>query len=606
MTDDLGRGTWRERLHAWWQVLGLAFRASPGRSVLAVVAGASSMLWTPLLAIVVATFTDGVVTGDLGRGRVSVWLLLGMCVVQAAIGGLGFPLRMHVRELTGQRLDQELMELATGIDGVAHFEQGRYADRLATLRENRGMLAGAFDAATMNLLTLATIAFSVGYLTRIDRVLLLLPVFGIPAVLLSSRTSRRFERTQDELAPEMRLFRRLFDIGVSPVAGRELRVFGSAAALRDRHLEASRTFERTWLRTSLRNLVDGLLGRLAFSLAFVVALALLLRAAARGDASAGEVAGGVLMAGTVQGQVLQVVQMAAWGRRTAESARRFAWLRGHARAEAREVAARPTAPVPERLVDGIRMERVRFAYPDTDVDVLGGVDLHLPAGAIVAVVGDNGAGKSTLVKLLTRMYLPTDGRILVDGTDLAHVPAAAWRERLSAGFQDHARFELVARTSVGLGRTADVDDDARVRDALERAASADVLEALPESLDTVLGRGFADGHEPSGGQWQKLALGRAMMRPDPLLLVLDEPTAALDAEVEHALFERWSTAARDLGRRTGAITVLVSHRFSTVRAADLIVVVAADGIAEVGTHDELLAAGGTYAELFELQASSYR
>jgi ATP-binding cassette subfamily B protein len=221
-------------------------------------------------------------------------------------------------------------------------------------------------------------------------------------------------------------------------------------------------------------------------------------------------------------------------------------------------------------------------------------------------VGDNGAGKTTLVKLLCRFYEPTTGTITVDGVDLRDFPVTEWRARISAGFQDFGRWKLLARESVGVGEPAHAGDDAALRGALERAAAPELPELLPRGFDTQLGRDFQDGVELSLGQWQKVALGRAMMRTAPLLLVLDEPTASLDAATEHALFERFAGAARGVAARSGAITILVSHRFSTVRMADLILVVAGGRIAEAGEHAALVRAGGLYAQLYELQARAYR
>jgi ATP-binding cassette, subfamily B, bacterial len=238
--------------------------------------------------------------------------------------------------------------------------------------------------------------------------------------------------------------------------------------------------------------------------------------------------------------------------------------------------------------------------------VLSGVDLTIPAGSTVAFVGDNGAGKTTLVKLLARLYRPTAGRITVDGVDLSMLDVEQWRARLSAGFQDFMRFEFVAGETVGVGDLTRVEDRPAAREALERARSGDVIGQLPSGLDTQLGTTFPDGIQPSGGQWQKLALGRAMMRSEPLVLLLDEPTASLDADAEHRLFEAQSAAAKALGARTGAITVLVSHRFSTTRTADLILVVQDGRVTQYGSHDQLIAAGGLYAELYSLQAEAYR
>jgi ATP-binding cassette subfamily B protein len=248
---------------------------------------------------------------------------------------------------------------------------------------------------------------------------------------------------------------------------------------------------------------------------------------------------------------------------------------------------------------------VDFRYPGTDRIVLAGVNLHLPAGSTVAIVGENGAGKSTLVKLLCRFYEPTSGTITADGSDLTRIPLGQWRERIAAGFQDFARFEFVARQTVGVGDLPFVDEQPAVEAALDRAHAGDVVGRLEQGLSTQLGKSYTEGTELSGGQWQKLALGRAMMREMPLLLVLDEPTSALDAEAEHALFERYAEGARRVGEATGGITVLVSHRFSTVRMADLILVVADGRIVEAGPHPQLMRNRGLYSELYDLQASAY-
>jgi len=244
--------------------------------------------------------------------------------------------------------------------------------------------------------------------------------------------------------------------------------------------------------------------------------------------------------------------------------------------------------------------------------VLEDVNLDLKRGSVVALVGENGAGKTTLVKLLARLYQPDQGRILIDGTDLAQISVPDWRRRLAGAFQDFFRFEFRARHTVGLGDVARLDDEPAVATAVDRAGADDVVARLAVGLETQLGPTWPGGVEVSFGQWQKLALARGFMRDDPLLLVLDEPTAALDAETEHALFERYAAAAR-IRKRDGLgdsprdrITILVSHRFSTVRMADLIVVLDGARVAEVGTHEELMAKGGQYAELYGIQAAAYR
>ena len=266
--------------------------------------------------------------------------------------------------------------------------------------------------------------------------------------------------------------------------------------------------------------------------------------------------------------------------------------------------------MPERLTDGIRFEHVTFSYPGTSRPALEDVTLEIPAGTVVAIVGENGAGKSTLVKLLTRMYQPTSGRILVDAVELSRMPAEQWRARVAGAFQDFFRFEFPVHQTVGLGDLPRIEDRGAVHAAVERAGADDVIEKLNAGLDTQLGPTWPGGVEVSFGQWQKLALARGFMRENPLLLVLDEPTAALDAETEHALFERYAAAARNGDRgptdSQGRITLLISHRFSTVRMADLIIVLQGARVAETGSHEELMARRGPYSELYGIQAAAYR
>jgi ATP-binding cassette subfamily B protein len=266
--------------------------------------------------------------------------------------------------------------------------------------------------------------------------------------------------------------------------------------------------------------------------------------------------------------------------------------------EDRQGAKPPSRQVREG--GGIVIEDLGFKYPGKDAWALRHVNLEIPAGASVALVGENGAGKTTLVKLLTRLYDPTEGRILLDGKDLKEWDPDALRSRFGVLFQDYNQYQLKVRENVGLGSVAHLEDAPRIERAVERGGAAELVKALPGGLDAPLGRWFQDGTELSGGQWQKVALARAFMREESDILVLDEPTAALDAQAEHAVFERFRELAH------GRTTIVISHRFPTVRMAQKIVVLQDGGIVEEGTHDELVARGGKYARMFALQAEGYR
>jgi ATP-binding cassette subfamily B protein len=249
---------------------------------------------------------------------------------------------------------------------------------------------------------------------------------------------------------------------------------------------------------------------------------------------------------------------------------------------------------------GITLEGVGFRYPQKEAWALRGISLFIPSGQRVALVGGNGAGKTTLIKLLTRLYEPTEGRILLDGRDLRDWDSAALLGRFGVVFQDYNQYQLTLKENVSFGSVGHVNDITRVANAVDRGGATELVHGLSHGLETQLGHWFKDGVELSGGQWQKVALARAFMREEADILVLDEPTAALDADAEHAVFDRFHELAK------GRTTFVISHRFPTVRMADRILVLAEGAIVEEGTHEELVAKDGTYSRMFALQAEGYR
>jgi len=433
-------------------------------------------------------------------------------------------------------------------------------------------------------------------LVSIHPLLGLLAVFALPTVCASTWRPA-VEQKADQLgASQRRLARHLFQTATTAPPGKEVRVMRIGERLMRERREA---LDRWYRPVAAARWGTALWQALAWAIF-----------------GAGYVGGVVLVSSLASATPGQVVLVLAAGARLSayigatvgeigflrgfwlEGARRLAWLEDYAAA----VVENADTPAPVRIAQGIRFDHVSFAYPGTERLVLDDVNLELKPGSVVAIVGENGAGKSTLVKLLCRLYQPSRGRILVDGVDLARIRAAEWRERLAGAFQDFFRFEFRAGQTVGLGDLPRLEDEFAVSAAVARAGAEDVIGKLASGLGTQLGPTWPQGVEVSFGQWQKLALARAFMRDGPLVLVLDEPTAALDAETEHALFERYAAAVRGNGR----ITILVSHRFSTVRMADLIVVLDGARAVEVGSHEQLMQKGGQYAELYRIQAAAYR
>ncbi|GGK72866.1 ATP-binding cassette domain-containing protein [Mangrovihabitans endophyticus] len=532
-------------------------------------------------------------------------------LLAAAIGALAYALiasaqrvqhnlQVDLTERVDLVLCQRLNAMTAGAPTLEHLERTDFLDRLSQIRSSTETLAGACWGAISGASSLLSLGLSAWLLAGVHPVLCALVLLAVPPLYFSRRASALLARARDESAEGERRERRLHRLCTSPGAAKELRISGSD---QDVDRRASDYWDGVTVRL-VRAMRAASLWQIAgwagFAVGYLAALAFVADEVSQGRGTPGDLLMVASLSAYLRTQLSTTVtglSQLAEGRHTI---RHLRWLQAHTRQQAH----RGTTPAPERLTDGIRLSGVTFTYPGTDQPVLRNVDLHLPAGSTVAVVGINGAGKTTLVKLLTGMYEPAQGDVLVDGVPLREMRLEDWRARTTAAFQDFFTLEGRVLHTVGVGDVPRVDDAAAVGAAVEAAQAGEVVERLPHGLDAMLGRTFG-GPELSHGQWQKLALSRALMRTGPLLAVLDEPTAALDPQVEHELYAQFTGPGRPANSSVGGITLLVSHRFSTVRTADLIVVLDRGRVAELGTHDELSRGQGRYAELYAAQSMAY-
>jgi ATP-binding cassette subfamily B protein len=588
-------------LSSMWRLCKLGYRNQPrlmlasfALSQLAALPDALLALWLMLLGKDVLEHKPGMVR----------WAAVGLALSTAGtwfLRTVSARVQRRFRDKVTIALESHVAQLQGSIATIAHQERPEYLDRLSMLRNQVFVLDHMYVSLFSTLGWILRLAVTMALLASIHPALLLLFLFAIPTVVTSTWRPGIERVVQERAAQSGRLARHLFTIATTASPAKEVRVTGIGERL---IADRRSTWERWYTPIAAARWHSAIwhaCGWAVFGLSYVGAVVFV---AYRPHASASQVllvlAAGSRLSAYIGATVGEIGFLRGFWM---DGSRRLAWLEDYAAA----IAAAGDLPVPHSLLTGIRLEHVSFQYPGTARLVLDDVSATFPPGAVVAIVGENGAGKTTLVKLLAKMYEPSSGSIFLDETPLARVSAAGWRSQLAGAFQDFFRFEFRALHTVGLGDVPRLDDAAVVQSAVERAGAEDVIAHLTSGLETQLGSTWPGGAELSFGQWQKLALARGFMRERPLLLILDEPTAALDAETEHALFERYAAAAHGIAKdQTGCITILVSHRFSTVRMADLIVVLDGARLVEVGTHDELMAKGGQYSQLYGIQAAAYR
>ncbi|WP_235935944.1 ABC transporter ATP-binding protein [Devosia aurantiaca] len=478
-----------------------------------------------------------------------------------------------------------------------HFESAEYQDRLERARRQaagRNALLSQMFGQAQDILTVATLA--AGLFVYAPWLILLLPLSFIPSIWGETRFNTLAYMMSRWRTPERRELEYLRHIGASAETAKEVKLFGLGDYLitRFKSLAHAIYLENRHV-TTLRATWGSVFAAIA-SVAYYAAYAYIVWRTITGEFTLGDLAflsGSFLrLNGLFQRILLGFTAIAGQSMYLDD-------LFSFFEIEPTILAPANPSPFPAPITQGIRFEGVGFKYPETENWVVRDLSFTLAAGETLALVGENGAGKTTIVKLLTRLYDPSEGRITVDGVDLKSMTANEIHRHVGVIFQDFIRYSFTARDNIGVGRIEAKDDQARIESAAEQSLADDVIDKLPQGYDQQLGRLFKQGRDLSGGEWQKVAIARAYMR-DAELIILDEPTAALDAKAEAEVFARFK------GLAAGKTAVIISHRFSTVRMADRILVLDNGAILEAGSHEELLALGGRYAELFELQAAGYR
>ena len=527
------------------------------------------------------------------------WILLGIelgLAILSDVIGRGISLTESLLgDLFANKTSTELIEHAARLD-MYQFENPVFYDKLERARRQTNGRTALMSLALQQIQDSITIIFlGAGLVAFNPWLILILLVAVIPSFLGESHFNQRSYSLTRAWTPQRRELDYLRYIGASDATAKEVKIFGLSDFLAKRFYKLADKYYQENRKIAIQRNMWGSLLAIIGTAAYYGAYVVIAVQTITGQISVGTL---TFLTGSFSRMRSNLQSIMSRFSRITDSAMYLQDLFDFFAIEPTIKNTASSQPFPQQLKQGFTFEKVSFKYPGSERWAIKDLSFHLPAGKKMALVGENGAGKTTLVKLLARLYEPTEGRILIDGVDIREIELHSLRENIGIIFQDYVRFQLKARENIAIGNIAQVDDLEMVDEAAQKSLAKMVVEQFPQKYEQFLGRRFKDGLELSGGQWQKIALARAYMR-DAQLLILDEPTAALDARAEHEVFLRFAELIE------GKTAVLISHRFSTVRMADVILFLEHGQRLEMGSHEELLELDGKYAELFRLQAAGY-